>query len=126
MPTALKNVFSPSLTAVGEGGGGGGLPTVVKKAFMFWGGWAGVDPRQTAEDIFAPLLEAAGYEVRVEDYLDPLLDRDYLESLDLIVPVWTQGVLTRDQERNLLDAVAGGVGIGGWHGGMGDAFRTNV
>jgi type 1 glutamine amidotransferase len=97
-----------------------------QRALLFWGGWAGHDPRQCAEDIFAPLLEAAGYDVRVEGTLDVLLERDELHALDLIVPVWTQGVLPREQERNLLDAVASGVGIGGWHGGMGDAFRANV
>jgi len=30
------------------------------------------------------------------------------------------------QERGLLDAVRGGAGLAGWHGGMGDAFRNNV
>jgi type 1 glutamine amidotransferase len=93
---------------------------------MFWGGWAGHDPRQCVQEIFAPLLEEAGYEVLTRNDLDVLLDRDELRSLDLLVPCWTQGTLGEEQGRNLLDAVAGGVGIGGWHGGMGDAFRTHV
>jgi len=34
--------------------------------------------------------------------------------------------IERPQEQNLLEAVAGGVGFGGWHGGMCDAFRQNT
>ena len=33
--------------------------------------------------------------------------------------------ITEEQERGLLDAVSAGTGIGGWHGGMADAFRNN-
>ncbi|MDF1515656.1 MAG: ThuA domain-containing protein, partial [Anaerolineae bacterium] len=29
-------------------------------------------------------------------------------------------------EKGLLDAVKSGIGIAGWHGGMGDSFRNNV
>jgi hypothetical protein len=47
-------------------------------------------------------------------------------SLDLIVPVWTMGTITNEQEKGLLDAVMSGIGIAGWHGGMGDSFRNNV
>jgi type 1 glutamine amidotransferase len=32
--------------------------------------------------------------------------------------------ITREQERGLLDAVASGVGVAGWHGTMGDSFRN--
>lgn len=35
------------------------------------------------------------------------------------------GSITQKQVAPLLKAVAGGVGLGGWHGGMGDAFRAN-
>ena len=47
-------------------------------------------------------------------------------GLDLIVPVWTMGTITNEQEKGLLDAVKSGIGIAGWHGGMGDSFRNNV
>jgi len=35
------------------------------------------------------------------------------------------GTITKEQEKGLLDAVMSGVGIVGWHGGMGDSFRNN-
>jgi hypothetical protein len=47
-------------------------------------------------------------------------------SLDLVVPVWTMGTITSDQEKGLLAAVESGVGIAGWHGGMADSFRNSV
>ncbi len=35
----------------------------MKKALMVWGGWDGHEPKQCV-DVFAPLLQDAGYEVR--------------------------------------------------------------
>ena len=98
---------------------------VSKSALMIWGGWLGHEPKQCV-DIFAPWLESQGYTVEVSDTLDAYLDTGKLSKLSLIVPVWTQGTITREQEKGLLDAVKGGVGVAGWHGGMGDAFRDNV
>ena len=97
---------------------------MVKSALMVWGGWPGHEPKQCV-DIFAPWLESQGYTVEVSDTLDAYLDAR-LGELSLIVPIWTQGTITRLQKKGLLDAVRGGVGVAGWHGGMGDAFRDNV
>jgi type 1 glutamine amidotransferase len=36
------------------------------------------------------------------------------------------GTITREQESGLLAAVKNGVGIAGWHGGLGDSFRQNT
>ena len=47
-------------------------------------------------------------------------------SLSLIVPIWTMGTITHEQESGLLNTIAQGVGVAGWHGGMGDAFRNNT
>lgn len=97
----------------------------MKSALMVWGGWEGHEPKQCV-DIFAPYLDEQGFEVRVANTLDVYLETDYMQSLDLIVPVWTMGEITPDQEKGLLEAVRSGVGIGGWHGGMGDSFRQSV
>ncbi|MCL6432546.1 MAG: ThuA domain-containing protein [Anaerolineae bacterium] len=97
----------------------------MKKALMLWGGWDGHEPRQCVE-IFAPFLREQGYEVRISDTLDVYLDEPYMRSLDLIVPVWTMGTITPEQEKGLLDAIRSGVGIAGWHGGMCDSFRNNT
>ncbi|RYG63217.1 ThuA domain-containing protein [bacterium] len=97
----------------------------MKKALMVWGGWEGHEPRQTVER-FAPFLQENGFEVRIENSLDVYTEESYMSSLSLVVPIWTMGVLTNDQEKGLLDAVKSGVGLAGWHGGMGDAFRNNT
>jgi len=97
----------------------------MKKALMVWGGWLGHEPKQCV-DIFAPLLQDAGYAVEISDTLDSYLDADKMAALDLVVPAWTMGAITREQEQGLLDAIKGGVGIAGWHGGMGDSFRNNT
>lgn len=97
----------------------------MKKALITWGGWDGHEPEQCAL-IFEKELKEAGFEVKVTDTLDIYLDKEYMKSLDLIVPVWTMSEITKEQEEGLLEAVKSGVGIGGWHGGMGDSFRKNV
>ena len=97
----------------------------MKKALMVWGGWEGHEPKACV-DLFVPFLEKSGFAVDVSNTLDAFLDQAKLAELSLIVPCWTCGTITGEQERGLLDAVRGGVGLGGWHGGMGDAFRPNT
>ena len=98
---------------------------MAKKAVIVWGGWEGHEPRQCV-DIFAPILTGEGYEVTVSDDLDTYKDQDLMLAQDLIVPTWTMGAIAGDQEKGLLDAIAAGVGVAGWHGCMGDSFRNNT
>ena len=94
-------------------------------ALITWGGWDGHEPRQCAER-FGPLLESHGFDVTVTDSLDIYLDKAFLQSLDLIVPIWTMSTITKEQETGLLEAVEAGVNLGGWHGGMADSFRNST
>jgi hypothetical protein len=96
----------------------------MKSALFVWGGWEGHEPRQSVE-VFAPLVEADGYQVEIAHTLDVYLDQDWLSSLDLIVQCWTMGTITPEQERGLLNAIASGVGFAGWHGGTADSFRNS-
>jgi type 1 glutamine amidotransferase len=95
----------------------------MKKALVIWGGWDGHTPEQCV-DVFAPWLAEQGYQVEIANTLAVFAAAEWLRSLSLIVPVWTMGELTAEQEQNLCDAVAAGVGIVGWHGGACDAFRA--
>ncbi len=97
----------------------------MKKALINWGGWEGHEPEKCAK-IFAPILENEGFEVTISQTLDTYLDKDFMHSLALVVPIWTMSSITNEQEAGLLEAIKSGVGIAGWHGGMGDAFRNNV
>lgn len=97
----------------------------MKKALIVWGGWEGHEPK-LCTDIFAPMLRERDYDVTISDTLDIYLNTEFMLALDLVVPIWTMGTITREQEKGLLDAIASGVGVGGWHGGMADAFRNNT
>jgi hypothetical protein len=95
----------------------------MKKALIIHGGWDGHSPKQTSELVAAD-LRAAGFEVTLSDTLDALLDEAKMKTYDLIVPNWTMGQFAGDQESALIKAVENGAGLGGFHGGMGDAFRS--
>lgn len=97
----------------------------MKNMMFTWGGWSGHEPKQCV-DIFAPLMEQAGYRVTVCDSLDVYLDLDALKQYDLISQVWTMSEISRDQLKGLQLAVESGVGFAGWHGGMGDSFRNST
>jgi len=97
----------------------------MKRALVTWGGWDGHEPKQCSEIVIS-ILRNEGYEVNVFDTLDCYTDEKAMISLDIIVPLWTQSEITKEQEDGLLEAVKGGVGIAGWHGGIGDSFRNNT
>lgn len=98
---------------------------MAKKALITWGGWDGHQPDVVAA-LFAGWLRDAGMEVEVTDSLTCFDDPAKLTDLSLIVPVWTMSEIGKDQANNAAAAVEAGVGLAGCHGGMCDAFRTNV
>ncbi len=97
----------------------------MKNALIFFGGWPGHQPTECAE-LFTRELSRRGFTVEAVDSLAVLDDAARLQRYSLIVPLWTMGTLTKEQEKNLVDAVLAGTGLGGFHGGMGDAFRGAV
>jgi type 1 glutamine amidotransferase len=97
----------------------------MKTALIFFGGWDGHQPRLCAQ-FFSEALRQRGFEVELADSLSVLNDGPRLTRFSLIVPMWTMGVLAPEQEKNLIDAVTSGVGLAGFHGGMGDAFRGSI
>ncbi len=97
----------------------------MKKALIVQGGWDGHQPVQVAE-IFEKSLKGLGFEVETSETLDVFLDQEKLKSLDLIVPIWTMGEITKEQLEPVLEAVGSGVGLVGCHGGLCDAFRNSV
>jgi len=100
-------------------------PAPAKRALVVWGGWAEHQPRQTV-DVFAPWLVEQGFDVEISNTLDSYLDAAKLKGLALLVQAVTMGQITPQQEKGLLDAVRGGVGLAGWHGGLADSFRSNT
>ncbi len=96
----------------------------MKSALIVQGGWDGHYPAQIA-DILATGLRERGFVVDIADQLDAFTD-PALPQRDLIVPLWTMGKLEAPQFAGLNAAVQSGVGLGGLHGGMCDAFREHT
>ena len=94
----------------------------MKKALIVYGGWDGHDPYNVAM-LFKDMLEKEGFSVELSDTLSVYDDKEKLLGLDLLVPHWTMGELTVQQLENVLDAIAGGVGVAGVHAGLADAFH---
>ena len=97
----------------------------MKSVLFVCGGWEGHEPEKCAA-VFAPVLQENGYEVEISTTLDTYLDREKMRSLDLVIPIWTMGEITDQQEEGLRRAVESGVGLAGWHGGMADSFRHSI
>ena len=97
-----------------------------KSALIMWGGWDGHTPKETGEALGGKLREN-GYNVRIENSLQPLENKDDAAKFDLIIPIWTMGQMSDPQWQGLNHAVhEAGTGLAGVHGGMGDAFRGRV
>ncbi|MDR1301950.1 MAG: ThuA domain-containing protein [Treponema sp.] len=97
-----------------------------RKVLLLCGGWDGHEPNLISQR-FTQFLESQGFQVTVEDTLDVLEDKERLMALDLFIPVWSMGPeLPRLYFEPLLEAIGSGVGLAGCHGGMCDAFRSNV
>ena len=96
-----------------------------KKVLYVWGGWMGHEPDK-CRDIFVPWMESEGAKVTVSDTLEAYVLMDLKKDFDLIIQAWTMGTIEGKQEKALLEAVKSGVGLAGWHGGLGDSFRNNT
>jgi len=96
----------------------------MREALIVWGGWSGHEPQQGAE-IIRDFLQEDGFTVRLENTTEAFAD-PAIKDLSLIVPIFTMSKIEKDQVSNLVAAVQGGVGLAGYHGGMGDAFRDAV
>lgn len=96
----------------------------MKKALIFFGGWAGHYPLETTA-VYKDILEELGFEVITSDTLEILNEYETVKQFDLIVSNWTNGTITASQCRNVMKAVAEGTGLAGSHGGIADAFRQS-
>ncbi|MDE2126116.1 MAG: ThuA domain-containing protein [Armatimonadetes bacterium] len=91
-------------------------------ALVVWGGWSGHEPEQVAQ-ILGSELKDSGFVVTITNTLDAYKELNAIPNLKLVVPIWTMGTIRGDQLEPLLEAVKGGIGIAGCHGGMCDSFR---
>ncbi|KAA6324870.1 hypothetical protein EZS27_025855, partial [termite gut metagenome] len=103
----------------------GAEPLKGKKVLFIYGGWEGHQP-EACRDLFVPWMESEGAEVVVYDTPECYSNESLMSKIDLVVQIYTQGRISGEAERGLLEAIKRGVGIAGWHGGLGDAFRQNT
>ena len=96
----------------------------MREALIVWGGWNGHEPERCAE-IVAGMLADEGFKVRVENKTAAFADPTLI-AMSLVVPIVTMSKIEKEELGNLTMAVRGGVGLAGFHGGMGDAFREAV
>lgn len=96
----------------------------MREALIVWGGWSGHEPEQGAA-IVRGMLEEEGFRVYVENTTEAFAD-PAIRDMHLIVPIITMSKIEKEELDNLCAAVRGGVGLGGYHGGMSDAFREAV
>ena len=96
----------------------------MKRALFISGGWDGHVP-EAFTDRYVAEIEPRGFACQCETDLACLTSLD-LSSFDLIVPNWTMGEISPEQSKALREAVHAGTNLGGFHGGLGDAFRGDV
>jgi type 1 glutamine amidotransferase len=83
------------------------------RILLLHGGWEGHQPAELAD--FARRFLFDNWKVVCSEKLG-MLDPVTLGQFYLIVPAWTYGQITTEQEQALLDAVEGGLGVVAWHG----------
>jgi type 1 glutamine amidotransferase len=71
------------------------------------------------------MLQEEGFKVYVENTTEAFAD-PAIADMSLIVPIYTMSKIEKEELDNLTKAVRSGVGLAGYHGGMGDAFREAV
>ena len=89
-----------------------------------WGGWEGHEPGKCAAIVEKTLVEE-GFVVAKENQTSVFADSN-LARFDLIIPIISMGNIADAESKNLSAVVESGVGLAGFHGGMGDSFRLNT
>ena len=98
----------------------------MKKALIFYGGWAKHEPELVSAR-FASILDNNRFEVHRFEGTKCLEDAEKLSEYDLIVPCTTLDTsVSKEAITSVSYAVSRGTGIAGCHGGMCDAFRDAV
>jgi len=96
-----------------------------RRALVVRGGWEGHAPVE-ATDAFLPFLREQGFDVSVEDSPQVYADADQMAATDLVLQCVTMSEISKEALAGLMGAVEAGTGLGGWHGGIADSFRSSA
>ena len=100
-------------------------PLEGKKVLIVYGGWQGHEPNIFAKKIEKWLLKQKA-EVTLFEGTAIYTNAKVMKDLDLIIQHITMGEIKLQESKGLIKAIAGGVGLAGCHGGLGDSFRENT
>lgn len=102
------------------------LPSLEGRKILYtYGGYTPHEPVESLE-VFIPWLKSEGAIVETFNSLEPYADKAYMKDVDLVIQTFTMGKISGEQEKGLINAVSGGCGLAGWHGGLCDSFRQNT
>ena len=96
-----------------------------KKVLIVYGGWEGHKPKIFANKI-ANWLNEQKADVKLFEGTSIYTNSILMKDLDLIIQHITMSKILPAESKGLINAVAGGVGLAGCHGGLGDSFRNNT
>ncbi len=96
-----------------------------KNVLIVYGGWKGHQPEVFAKKI-ASWLENQKANVTLSESTASYLEKELMQSLDLVIQHITMSKMSNRESKGLRDAIARGVGLAGCHGGLGDSFRNDT
>lgn len=96
-----------------------------KNILIVYGGWKGHQPEIFANKI-AAWLKDKGAKVTLSESTKIYTNQGVMRQVDLIIQHITMSEMSEGESRALQEAVMGGVGLAGCHGGLGDSFRNNT
>lgn len=96
----------------------------MRKAIVVWGGWKGHEPEECA-GIVGDMLRRDGFSTEVTGDLGIFGSPD-IGKADLLVPIITGEKLEKAHADALVEAVRGGLGLGGPHGALATSFKESA
>jgi type 1 glutamine amidotransferase len=96
----------------------------MRKAIVVWGGWKGHEPEECA-GVVGDILRKNGFSTEVTGDLGILGSPDIAKA-DLLVPIITGERLEKAHADALVEAVRGGLGLGGPHGALATSFKESA
>ncbi len=96
----------------------------MRKAIVVWGGWKGHEPEECA-GVVGDILRKSGFSTEVTGDLGIFGSPDIAKA-DLLVPIITGEKLEKAHADALVEAVRGGLGLGGPHGALATSFKESA
>src|SRR5262245_15797167 len=78
------------------------LPSLKGRKVLFtFGGWDGHEPQKYI-DYLVPWLKGEGADVTTSPNLEPYANKDLMNTIDLVLQIYTMSTITKEQEKGLV------------------------